>query len=94
MNTFIAGLLTGILLCFLAGQIAKLFPGRDDTWPEPGEAWCVKCCLNLGHTLICEAEEITHHLLLHTPSDHVLVKMAKKTELEISGKETGPSAHG
>jgi hypothetical protein len=46
--------------------------------PDPGEGWCLGCCLNGGRTIIISAEALREHVELHAPGDYVQIETSRK----------------
>jgi hypothetical protein len=46
--------------------------------PDPGEGWCLRCCLNDGRTKIISVDGIRDHVESHAPGDYVYVETTRK----------------
>lgn len=48
-----------------------------EPFPAPGEAWCIRCTMNAGRTLIVSADGTRDHVLRHRaedPAGKILIK--------------------
>jgi hypothetical protein len=49
-----------------------------EPYPDPGEAWCIRCSLNERRTLIISVHGVPEHLLKHVDADDQgIVKILK-----------------
>lgn len=62
------------MLTLIRRCIVKLVEVR----PDPGEGWCIDCCLNDDRTLIISADGLQEHVLLHAPGDYVYIETTRK----------------
>jgi hypothetical protein len=46
--------------------------------PDPGEGWCLGCCLNDGRTKVIPGDGLREHVDLHASGDYVHIETTKR----------------
>lgn len=61
----------------LATKIRRWLARKIDVKPDPGEGWCLSCCLNGGRTKIISGDGLHDHVDLHAPGDYVHIESTR-----------------